>query len=40
MLAASAHRFAKAHANVYQTLLAKPDGGMSGLPLSRADWYA
>ena len=40
MLAASAHRFAKAHANVYQTLLAKPDGGVSGLPLSRADWYA
>jgi cyclopropane-fatty-acyl-phospholipid synthase len=39
MLAASAHRFAKGHANVYQTLLAKPDGGKSGLPLSRADWY-
>ena len=40
MLAASAHRFASGHANVYQALLAKPDGGVTGLPLSRADWYA
>ena len=39
MLAGSAHRFANGHANVYQTLLAKPDGGKAGLPLSRADWY-
>jgi cyclopropane-fatty-acyl-phospholipid synthase len=39
MLAASAHRFSSGDANVYQALLAKPDGGMSGLPLSRADWY-
>ena len=39
-LAASAHRFARGHVNVYQALLAKPDDGVSGLPLSRADWYA
>jgi cyclopropane-fatty-acyl-phospholipid synthase len=40
MLAACAHRFASGQANVYQALLAKPDGGVTGLPLSRADWYA
>jgi cyclopropane-fatty-acyl-phospholipid synthase len=40
MLAGAAHRFASGHANVYQTLLAKPDRGDAGLPLSRADWYA
>jgi cyclopropane-fatty-acyl-phospholipid synthase len=39
-LAASAHRFATGRATVYQALLAKPDGGVTGLPLSRADWYA
>jgi cyclopropane-fatty-acyl-phospholipid synthase len=39
MLAASAYRFAKGHVNVYQALLAKPNGGVTGLPLSRADWY-
>ena len=26
--------------NLYQTLMVKPDHGRSGLPLSRADWYA
>jgi cyclopropane-fatty-acyl-phospholipid synthase len=26
--------------NVYQALLARPDGGASGLPLTREDWYA
>ena len=26
--------------NIHQTLLAKPDGGEAGLPLTRADWYA
>jgi hypothetical protein len=26
--------------NVYQALLAKSDGGASGLPLTREDWYA
>jgi hypothetical protein len=25
--------------NVYQTLLAKPVNGVSGLPLTRRDWY-
>jgi len=25
--------------NIYQTLLAKPDQGNSGLPLTRTDWY-
>lgn len=40
LLAASAHRFASSYVNIYQTLFAKPDGGVSGLPLSRADWYA
>jgi cyclopropane-fatty-acyl-phospholipid synthase len=39
LLAAMAYRFASGHASVYQTLLAKPDGGVTGLPLSRADWY-
>jgi cyclopropane-fatty-acyl-phospholipid synthase len=39
LLAASAHRFATGYVNVYQTLFAKPDRGVSGLPLSRADWY-
>jgi cyclopropane-fatty-acyl-phospholipid synthase len=35
-----AYGFASGRMNVYQTLLAKPAGGVSGLPLSRADWYA
>jgi cyclopropane-fatty-acyl-phospholipid synthase len=39
-LAASAHRFASGYVNVYQSLLAKPDRGVTRLPLSRADWYA
>jgi cyclopropane-fatty-acyl-phospholipid synthase len=39
LLAAMAYRFAAGHASVYQTLLVKPDGGVKGLPLSRADWY-
>ncbi len=39
-MAASARRFATGRTNVYQALLAKPDAGRSGLPLSRADWYA
>jgi cyclopropane-fatty-acyl-phospholipid synthase len=40
MCAASAYRFARGDLSVYQTLLVRPDGGASGLPLSRADWYA
>jgi cyclopropane-fatty-acyl-phospholipid synthase len=39
LLGAMAYRFASGHANVYQALLAKPDLGVTGLPLSRADWY-
>src|SRR5262249_55419440 len=39
-MAAAAHQFATAHATIYQTLLAKPDHGASGLPLTRADWYS
>jgi len=38
-LAAFAHRLATGSMNVYQTLLAKPDDGVTRLPLSRADWY-
>jgi hypothetical protein len=26
--------------NVYQALAAKPSNGLSGLPLTREDWYA
>jgi cyclopropane-fatty-acyl-phospholipid synthase len=35
----SAYAFASGALNVYQCLLLKPDGGRSGLPLTRADWY-
>ncbi len=38
-MAGSAHYFTTGRLNVYQLLLVKPDGGRSGLPLSRADWY-
>ena len=38
-LNAAAYRFRMGVYNVYQSLLVKPDGGRSGLPLSRADWY-
>ncbi len=36
----AAYRFRVGATNVYQSLLVKPDGGGSGLPLTRADWYA
>jgi len=40
-MAGSAHGFSSGRLNVYQTLLIKPNpGGGSGLPLTRADWYA
>ena len=40
-MSGSAHGFGAGNLNVYQTLLAKADGeGRSGLPLTRADWYA
>jgi cyclopropane-fatty-acyl-phospholipid synthase len=38
-LAGAAHTFAVGKNNVYQTLLVRPDGGKSGLPLTREDWY-
>lgn len=38
-MSASAHAFETGMYNVYQSLLIKPDGGKSGLPLTRADWY-
>jgi len=36
----SANRFARGKLNLYQALLVKQDRGASGLPLTRADWYA
>lgn len=39
-MAGSAHGFDLGRLNVYQALLIKPDQGTSGLPLTRADWYA
>ena len=38
-LVASANGFANGSLQVYQSLLVKPDGGSSGLPLTREDWY-
>jgi cyclopropane-fatty-acyl-phospholipid synthase len=38
--AAVAHRFQTGRLNVHQALLTKPNQGESGLPLTRADWYA
>ncbi len=38
-LAGSAHYFRTAKLDLYQTLLVKTDGGESGMPLTRADWY-
>jgi len=39
-MAGSAHRFRTGWLNLYQALLVKADQGRSGLPLTRADWYA
>ncbi len=38
-MSGSAHGFATGALNLYQLLLVKPDGGQSGMPLTRADWY-
>jgi cyclopropane-fatty-acyl-phospholipid synthase len=38
-IAGSAYSFQIGRNNIYQTLLAKPDRGESGLPLTREDWY-
>lgn len=39
-MSGSAHGFRTGRINVHQTLFVKPDAGRSGLPLTRADWYA
>jgi cyclopropane-fatty-acyl-phospholipid synthase len=39
-MSASAYGFEVGRLNLYQTLLVKPSRGESGLPLTRADWYA
>lgn len=36
----AAYRFRVGAVNVHQALLAKPDDGRSGLPLTRQDWYS
>jgi cyclopropane-fatty-acyl-phospholipid synthase len=36
----AAHRFGTGRQNLYQVLFVKPEAGASGLPLTRADWYA
>ncbi len=38
-MSGSAYGFRTGKVNVYQALLFKPQGGPSGLPLTRADWY-
>ena len=38
-MSGSIYAFLTGRANIYQTLLAKPDGGDSHLPLTRGDWY-
>jgi len=39
-MSGSVHGFRTGRVNVHQTLFVKPDGGRSGLPLTRADWYS
>jgi hypothetical protein len=34
------NRFTVGEANLYQSLLVKPEKGRTGLPLRREDWYA
>lgn len=38
-MAGSAHGFETGKLNLYQALLCKTDGGDSGLPMTRRDWY-
>jgi cyclopropane-fatty-acyl-phospholipid synthase len=38
-MAGSAHWFRTAKLNLYQSLLAKPVHGCTGLPITRSDWY-
>jgi cyclopropane-fatty-acyl-phospholipid synthase len=39
-MAGAADGFRAARLNLYQTLLVKPDRGVSGLPMTRVDWYS
>jgi cyclopropane-fatty-acyl-phospholipid synthase len=39
-LAGAASDFDRAQNGVYQAVYVKPDGGRSGLPLTRGGWYA
>ncbi len=39
-LAQAAYGFTIGQPNIYQSLLVKPEEGRSGMPLTRADWYA
>jgi cyclopropane-fatty-acyl-phospholipid synthase len=39
-MAGSAHAFASGRLAIHQVLLAKPDRGRAGLPLTRQDWFA
>jgi hypothetical protein len=38
-MAGSAYGFEAGYLNVYQSLLAKSEGGHCSLPLTRTDWY-
>lgn len=38
-LAGTAYEFQCGRVNLHQSLLVKPNGGQSGLPLTRRDWY-
>jgi cyclopropane-fatty-acyl-phospholipid synthase len=38
-LAGSIHGFSSGRLNIYQSLLSKPEKGLTGLPLGRLDWY-
>jgi cyclopropane-fatty-acyl-phospholipid synthase len=38
-MAGSEHQFRTGELNLYQVLLAKPERGNSGMPLTRDDWY-
>ena len=38
-MSSSIHQFKLGRIAIHQTLLVKPDGGRSGMPLTREDWY-
>lgn len=38
-MSGSAHSFATGRINLYQVLFSKPEDGVTGLPLTRSDWY-